>query len=73
MTFLGLDKRDLRLTFNLFKMMLRDRYLGSALGGAWAILNPLMLLGLYTFVFGFVFRSKLPGVDSTFAYSHGWH
>lgn len=65
----NLDKRDLRLVFNLFKMMLRDRYLGSTLGGAWAILNPLLLLALYTFVFGFVFRTRLPGADGTFAYS----
>lgn len=69
MTLLGLDRRDLGLTLNLLKMMLRDRYLGSALGGAWAVLNPLLLLALFTFVFGFVFKSKLPGAETTLSYA----
>lgn len=66
---IGLDRRDIRLTINLVKMMVRDRYLGSMLGGIWAILNPVMLLALFTFVFGFVFKTKLPGSETTFAYA----
>lgn len=31
------------------------RHKGSILGIAWAVLNPLMMLALYVFVFGFVF------------------
>ncbi|MBI5740650.1 MAG: ABC transporter permease [Nitrospirae bacterium] len=50
-------------------MNIRDRYLGSALGLFWAVLHPLLLLGIYTFVFGFVLKSKLPGAETTFAYS----
>ena len=50
-------------------MNLRDRYLGSKLGLFWAILNPLLLLGMYTFVFGFVLKAKVPGAKTTFAYS----
>lgn len=69
MTIFNLEHRDWTLTLNLFKMMLRDRYLGSALGGAWAILNPVLLLALFTFVFGFVFKSRLPGAETTFAYA----
>jgi lipopolysaccharide transport system permease protein len=67
-TFLGFNRADIRLGFNFFKMNLRDRYLGSSLGSIWAILNPLMMLGIYTFVFGFVFKSKLPGAETTLAY-----
>ncbi|MEO8542839.1 MAG: ABC transporter permease [Burkholderiaceae bacterium] len=50
-------------------MFLRDRFLGSRLGAAWAVLNPLLMLGIYTYVFGFVFKAKLPGADTTLAYS----
>lgn len=69
MSIMGFDRADLRFMFNLWRMNLADRYLGSALGGAWAILNPLLMFALFTFVFGFVFKARLPGADSTTAYS----
>lgn len=69
MTILGFDQADARFAFNLWRMNLADRYLGSALGGAWAILNPLLMFALFTFVFGFVFKARLPGADSTTAYA----
>ena len=56
MIILGFDKSDVRLIFNMWRMTLADRYLGSALGGAWALLNPLLLFALFTFVFGFYFK-----------------
>jgi lipopolysaccharide transport system permease protein len=65
---LGFNRLDVRLAINLFKMNFRDRYLGSALGSFWAIANPLFMLGLYTFVFGFVFKVRLPGAETTLAY-----
>lgn len=64
----GFVRQDLRLAFNLLKMSLRDRYLGSSLGSFWAVANPLFMLALYTFVFGFVFKVRLPGADTTLAY-----
>jgi lipopolysaccharide transport system permease protein len=69
MSIMGFDRTDLLLIINLWRMSLADRYLGSALGVAWAILNPLLMFGLFTAVFGFVFKARLPGVDSTMAYS----
>lgn len=65
----GFNSQDIRLAFNLFKMNVRDRYLGSSLGSFWAIANPLFMLGLYTFVFGFVFKVRLPGADTTLGYA----
>lgn len=62
------NKQDVRLAFNLFKMNVRDRYLGSSLGSFWAIANPLFMLALYTFVFGFVFKVRLPGAETTLGY-----
>lgn len=65
---LGFNKQDIRLAFNLFKMNVRDRYLGSSLGSFWSIANPLFMLALYTFVFGFVFKVRLPGAETTLGY-----
>ncbi len=36
------------------------RYRGSVLGLFWAIMQPLVLLAVYTFVFGMVFQAKAP-------------
>lgn len=64
----GFSINDYRLVINLFKMNIRDRYLGSALGSLWSISNPLFMLALYTYVFGYVFKAKLPGSETTLAY-----
>lgn len=47
-----------RLIFNMTRREISSRYKGSILGGLWAIIQPLTLLGIYTFVFGVVFKSK---------------
>ena len=64
----GFNQHDLRLLINLFKMLVRDRFLGSALGSVWAITNPLFMLAVFTYVFGFIFKSKLPGAETTLTY-----
>lgn len=42
--------------------------MASALGGVWAILNPIIMLSIFTFIFGFVYRAKLPGASTTLSY-----
>lgn len=69
MSIIGFDREDIRFMVNLWRMNLADRYLGSALGGGWAVLNPLLMFALFTFVFGYVFKARLPGAESTLAYS----
>jgi len=64
----GFNLYDAKLTLNLFKMIFRDRYLGSSLGSVWAIFNPLFMLALYTYVFGFIFKVRLPGAETTLDY-----
>lgn len=44
-----------------------QRYRGSYLGLLWAIINPLVLLLIYTFVFSVVFRARWQPLDSTTA------
>lgn len=64
----GLNCDDMRIMYNLFKLNIRDRYLGSHFGILWSMVNPLLILGIYIFVFGFVFQSKLPGSDKSLTY-----
>lgn len=47
----------------------QSRYRNSLLGAAWTVLNPLAMIVVYTVIFSQVMRNRLPGVDSTFAYS----
>jgi len=68
MTFLEFDRRDARMLISLFRMALGDRFLGSSLGVIWAVLSPLMLMGIFCFVFTFVFPSRLPGRDGALPY-----
>ncbi len=46
----------------------RSRYLGSLLGSIWSILNPLVMITIYTVIFSRVMRAKLPGIDDPMAY-----
>ena len=47
----------------------QSKYRNSILGAAWTVLNPLAMIVVYTVVFAQVMKSRLPGNDSTFAYS----
>lgn len=51
------------------KREFQSKYRNSMLGAAWIILNPLAMILVYTIVFSQVMRAKLPGIDTTFAYS----
>lgn len=45
----------------------RSRFIGSASGWIWLILTPLLLLAVYGFVFGVIFRARVPeGLDIPF-------
>ncbi len=45
------------------------KYKNSLLGSFWALINPLAMIVVYTVIFSQLMRTKLPGVDSSFAYS----
>lgn len=50
----------LPLIRELVRRELRQRYLGSLSGGAWALLQPLLQLAIYGYVFGRIFSARLP-------------
>lgn len=51
------------------KREFQSKYRNSLLGAAWTILNPLAMIVVYTIIFAKVMHTRLPGVDTTFAYS----
>lgn len=45
------------------------KYRNSMLGAAWTVINPLAMIFVYTVIFSQVMQAKLPGANSSFAYS----
>lgn len=50
--------RERRLIVRMVKREVIGRYRGSMLGLLWSFFHPLVMLGIYSFVFGFVFRAR---------------
>jgi lipopolysaccharide transport system permease protein len=42
---------------------LKARYRGSVLGFLWSLANPMLLLGVYSFVFTVIFQPRVPGIS----------
>lgn len=51
------------------KREFQAKYRNSLLGAAWTVIQPLAMIIVYTVIFSQVMKARLPGVDSTFAYS----
>jgi len=49
------------LTFEMARREVSDRYAGQAFGILWAVGHPMFMTGLYVFIFGVVFKTKLGG------------
>lgn len=54
-------KKNRNLIYNLTKRDIASRYRGSAMGILWSLINPLLMLAVYTFVFSIVFKARWPG------------
>ena len=50
-----------QLIFNLAKREIFSRYSGTYFGLIWSLINPLALLGVYTVVFGSIFKARWSG------------
>ena len=61
--------RDLLWQFIVRNVEMRHK--GSMLGIVWAILNPLLTLAVYVFVFGFVFGGSFGVVESESRWDYG--
>jgi lipopolysaccharide transport system permease protein len=51
------------LLWRLTQREVAGRYRGSLLGWGWSLLNPLMMLAVYTFVFSTVFKTRWPDLE----------
>ncbi len=54
------NKADLVFFRNLLERQIRQDYLENITGFAWLILQPLMLLAVYAFVFSTIFKARIP-------------
>jgi len=50
---------------NLVSRELKARYRGTVLGFLWSFFNPLLLMSVYTIVFGFILKPKDPAFDGS--------
>lgn len=61
-----------RQLFYLFQQLVRRdierRYKATAGGLMWAILQPVLMIAIYTVVFGLIFQPRWPAVDSAWDY-----
>lgn len=66
-----LNHRYLLIQFS--KRQIEQRHKGSILGGLWLFVLPLIMMSIYTIVFGLIFEGRYSGVDnqSTLTYALG--
>lgn len=55
---------SLSLAAHFIRRELRERYRGSFTGFGWALLQPLLQLAIYAFVFVQIFKARVPGADA---------
>lgn len=53
--------RQRRLIWAMAKREVSDRYAGQMLGAVWAVAHPLLVMAVYLFVFGYVFKTRIGG------------
>lgn len=54
-------KKNRELLFSLMWRDIKSKYSGSIMGWFWALITPLIMLGVYTFVFSVVFNARWGG------------
>ena len=56
--------RHRQLTFAMAQREIADRYAGQFLGVLWAIIHPVIVMGVYVFIFAYVFKMKIGGTHN---------
>ncbi|MCO4089672.1 MAG: ABC transporter permease [Limnohabitans sp.] len=51
--------RHRQLTLEMARREVSDRYVGQAFGVIWAVAHPIFMMGLYVFIFAFVFKTRI--------------
>lgn len=58
----------IREIYKLYIMSLKKKYLGSKMGVLWAVIQPMMTMLMYIFVFSVVFKSRTAASDNPIDY-----
>jgi lipopolysaccharide transport system permease protein len=58
---ISLLTRHRQLTWEMTKREISERYAGQVFGLFWTIAHPMMLMGIYVFIFAFVFKMRIGG------------
>jgi lipopolysaccharide transport system permease protein len=58
---LGLAVRYRQLTWEMTRREIKDRYAGQVLGSLWAFAHPLLIMGVFVFLYAYVMRVEVPG------------
>lgn len=66
--FLRILVRNRSLIYQLVRRDFQMRYVGSVAGWLWGLIHPLVLLGVYTFVFAYALGMRLPPEEVTESY-----
>jgi lipopolysaccharide transport system permease protein len=53
--------RHRQLTVAMARREIADRYAGQSLGMLWALIHPLIVMGVYVFIFAYVIKMKVGG------------
>src|SRR6059036_733510 len=61
--------RRFDLIISLTKRELAARYRGSVLGFAWALLTPVVMIAIFTFIFAGIFKAKFGASSSQWDYA----
>lgn len=57
--------RHRQLTWEMAKLELTERYAGHVFGALWAVLHPLVIIGVYLFIFGVVYKMRMDSPGAT--------
>ena len=57
----GIANRNWRLLVVMVRREVLEAHSGQVLGGLWAVVHPLFLMGVYAFVFNLIFRARIGG------------
>lgn len=61
--------RHLRMAFDFAKRDFKERYMGMGLGQLWFILNPIIMITIYSVIFSELMKLKANLIDHAFSYS----
>ena len=67
---LNLATRNRSLVLEMAKREIKDRYVQQVLGAFWAVFHPVVIVGVYMFIFMVVFKVKLEATGRSVMYDY---